>query len=481
MTDKQPLLSSASLIALPAACALATALAAAAWWQYGERDVDAVTDGPQPRRAGLSVIVSGDTSGWIVPCGCTSNQSGGLPRRGSFVSTIERRSEVVLVDVGGAPGGSAPYQKTKFEAILKGELAMGIRAHNLGGPEAQLGADYLRRLARDLKAPLISANLRDRHAGRQLVAEPFRIVEAAGRRILIVGVLSQQYANSELRIDEPREAILTLLEQVRDEYDWLLVLAYLPEDELRELAAALPEADLVVGGPTGQCIAPTQIGPCLLASATNKGKFVVELNAPIQRGRATWKGRIVEMTSEFDDQLVQRENLNAFRTELARLDFSARDSGFVASLPAGLAKDYRIAGTGTCLKCHQDDCQQWDESSHAHAWQTLTSDNSQVDSYCQQCHTTGYGLPGGFLSAKRSPQRYAVGCESCHGPSAAHVRRSGVRTPFVAKDQCVRCHDRENSPEFEYLAYWQQIQHGSRAETANESATKRDPNSEAQP
>ena len=40
----------------------------------------------------------------------------------------------------------------------------------------------------------------------------------------------------------------------------------------------LPEADAVIGGPTGQSIVPTAVGPTLLAAATNKGKFLVELD-----------------------------------------------------------------------------------------------------------------------------------------------------------------------------------------------------------
>jgi hypothetical protein len=35
-----------------------------------------------------------------------------------------------------------------------------------------------------------------------------------------------------------------------------------------------------------------------------------------------------------------------------------------------------------------------------------------------------------------------------------------VRTPFAAADQCVRCHDRENSPTFAYTAFWEKIRHG---------------------
>src|SRR5438876_1894297 len=83
----------------------------------------------------VAVVVSGDTAGWIVPCGCTSNQSGGLPRRGTLVNGLRKESGVVYADAGGAPGGTSDYHRVKFEAILRGELALGLVAHNLGGPE----------------------------------------------------------------------------------------------------------------------------------------------------------------------------------------------------------------------------------------------------------------------------------------------------------------------------------------------------------
>jgi hypothetical protein len=35
-----------------------------------------------------------------------------------------------------------------------------------------------------------------------------------------------------------------------------------------------------------------------------------------------------------------------------------------------------------------------------------------------------------------------------------------VRTPFAARDQCITCHDRENSPLFGYDEYWSRIRHG---------------------
>ena len=58
------------------------------------------------------------------------------------------------------------------------------------------------------------------------------------------------------------------------------------------------------------------------------------------------------------------------------------------------------------------------------------------------------------------PEPGGVGCENCHGPSAAHVANPKTRTPFTAADQCVRCHDQENSPKFNYAEYWPRVKHG---------------------
>src|SRR6185437_2320862 len=72
------------------------------------------------------LLISGDTAGWITPCGCTANQSGGLLRRGTYIEQLRRGADVIYADVGGAPAGASEYQRVKFEAILRGEKVMGI-------------------------------------------------------------------------------------------------------------------------------------------------------------------------------------------------------------------------------------------------------------------------------------------------------------------------------------------------------------------
>jgi Cytochrome c554 and c-prime len=410
------------------------------------------------KRRSLVVAVSGDTAGWIVPCGCTSSQSGGLLRRGSLLADLREKHELVYLDAGGAPSGISLYDREKFEAVLAGERLLNIAAHNLGGPEAALGPQQLREIAARMSAPFVSANLRD--AEGQLIAEPYRIVQTPAGKLAVVGVLSATYQAGDCRVGDPRQAILDLLPRMAGEYDWLAILAYLPVDELRTFASSLPEADLIIGGPTGQCIPPIEVGPTLLASATNKGKFLLTLRPPEVGARGPWQGTVLELNESYPDDHTQVDNLAQFRQDLAELDIAAADSGLLANAAAQFPPDYRVAGTTTCRNCHADDCQTWDASAHGHAWATLANQGAHVDSYCQQCHTTAFGLPGGFVSAKRGIDQTNVGCESCHGPSRTHALNTTRRTPWVARDQCVRCHDRENSPRFELAAYWEQIVHG---------------------
>jgi hypothetical protein len=412
----------------------------------------------------LVVVVSGDTAGWIVPCGCTTNQSGGLPRRGAYIEQLRLDAHVVALDTGGALLGTSAYDRMKFEAILAGEKLMGVAAHNVGAGEARLGPDELRRLAANDKTPFISANVFDT-AGRP-VAEPLRIVEAAGRRLALVGVLSERYATDKLHVKPPRQAILEVIQQAAGRYDSLIVLAYLPEEELRELAQSLPEADAIVGGPTGQPIQPKQIGPVTLTSATNKGKFLARLEAPPLGSGRGWTGRIEELSDRYADDPRQTANIEEYHRELASRDFKPDQTSLVEPLRANMPRDFAIAGTDTCQECHADDCSLWRKSKHALAWNSLKTKGAQYDPDCQRCHTTGYGLPGGFASVRSGGRLTDAGCENCHGPSKAHVKDDTVLTPYYAraKDRCITCHDRENSPEFNYDRYWAEIVHGESLE-----------------
>ena len=123
------------------------------------------------------------------------------------------------------------------------------------------------------------------------------------------------------------------------------------------------------------------------------------------------------------------------------------------------------------------------------------------DAECLSCHVTGWGpyvkgsdlkellrYDSGFLTeelaaaegrAELFARLQGQQCENCHGPGSRHVeveqlwkkrdidqatvlasRRDMHLTKEVARETlCLRCHDLENSPDFEFDKYWKEIEH----------------------
>ncbi|MCY2985638.1 MAG: multiheme c-type cytochrome [Planctomycetota bacterium] len=414
----------------------------------------------------LHIVVSGDTAGWITPCGCTANQSGGLERRASLLKSIGPSDRIVYLDVGGSAAGKSAYQQVKLTSILLGDQLMGLELHNMGAPETQLAPETLFQIAKETKTQWLSANLQAANANSLLpeALTAYRIIKRAGIRILVTSVVDPNLVKNSLW--KTREASLSVLQVLQKEKaDIKIVLAYMDEPGLRALAESLPEVDFIVGGPTGQSLSPFRVGPVEILSATNKGKFITRIE--LQKQDKAWKAvksGALEVTSTLPLEPAQSKNLEMYLSTLGKLDFSADETGLVASQLAKSANqsDYRIAGSDSCAQCHNQDDQSWHASKHSQAWQTLIDKRSHVDPTCQVCHTTGYGLGGGFVQIAKSMPRVNVGCESCHGPSQAHVLNPKTKTTYLSREQCVRCHDHENSPEFEYGKYWAKIAHGAK-------------------
>jgi hypothetical protein len=161
------------------------------------------------------------------------------------------------------------------------------------------------------------------------------------------------------------------------------------------------------------------------------------------------------------------QNVRNFYDELKRRDLPPQETSFIDDfpLPSAGQSNVAIAGSDACKPCHDEDFREWKKSKHALAWKSLAEKDAQYNPDCQRCHVTGYGERGGFQTVRGSSKRVMVGCESCHGMSAPHCKNTSIRTAWAeqAKDRCRQCHDRENSPKFNYDAYWAKIQHGKPA------------------
>jgi len=226
---------------------------------------------------------------------------------------------------------------------------------------------------------------------------------------------------------------------------------------------AFPELDGVFATGPSQPI-PTRLvaNRTILTGASNKGKFLARV--PWTSSGTRWtagEGKIVELSEAYADQPGQVQNVKDLQQALRSAALPPEKTGEAMPLLAGLPPDYRYAGSAACETCHTPDAGIWKASKHARGLETIVAKGFDADPFCIRCHTTGYGGPGGFVSASTTPLLGGIGCESCHGPSQAHASAPlKTRTPAKAFDACLKCHDPENSPTFAVAEFWPKIVHG---------------------
>ena len=129
-------------------------------------------------------------------------------------------------------------------------------------------------------------------------------------------------------------------------------------------------------------------------------------------------------------------------------------------------KDGRYAGKDACIACHSAETAHWGRTPHAAAWRTLADRGETGNPDCLQCHTTGFGRPGGFADPSAGRALLNVQCEACHGPMGLHVDQAeggrSVRPDAglpVRQATCVGCHDPANSPRFDASSYYPVVAH----------------------
>lgn len=111
-------------------------------------------------------------------------------------------------------------------------------------------------------------------------------------------------------------------------------------------------------------------------------------------------------------------------------------------------------GILVCTKCHKPAREFWDTTRHAHAYETLSSQNKEFNLDCVSCHVTGYDQPGGS-SVTHVDRLRDVQCENCHGPGSLHSEKPKlIEMPRKEPkgDVCVGCHHPPHVEQFDVKA-----------------------------
>lgn len=390
------------------------------------------------------LILAGDTQGYLSPCGCSSPMIGGIRRLASAVRALAVPGRTTFLDNGNMVAGVGAQDTLKAETLAQSLAAMNVTAINLGVADARLGIGGVMQIAQLSGNKLVSmsvANPENRSLGRTMMSGPFLVGGVSESPQLVAGSIG----DSPVAVDD---AVRGLVESAQDSNREPVLMLQGSHDEAARLAKKFPSIALIqfssVGDPSSR---PEAIGRTLLVSPGERGKHLIRLL--FADGKFTGY-KSVSLGPEYgDDPTVSR----FYSTYLKRVT----DAKLLEKLPR--KETPAFAGAWACTSCHISATHIWKQSGHRLAFETLVKTGHAADPDCVSCHVVGLDSSVGFRSRSATPQLAGVGCESCHGPAAAHAQNPKESLPRLTQRTCVGCHNPENSPNFQFDGYWRKIAH----------------------
>jgi nitrate reductase cytochrome c-type subunit len=417
----------------------------------------------------LVLVVSGEQHGYLLPCGCSHPQKGGLERRYNLIEALQERGwPVAAVDLGDVPQIMAPaglpnlQGLIKYRYAMKAMKAMGYTAIGIGEYEASMPlTKALDVYALNNEKPrVVCANLKDRdkypdETKAWQLAEPIKGSDVKlGVTALVGPSVRDQIKKKDPSVDwiDSTPALNAVLKEMSAAKVDLPLLLYmgsisqgLPGSPAEALACAqaFPQFPLIMAlddtdEPRSDPLYatnPKTRAKTMLLSLGHKGKYVGVVGV-FRTGKAAQpfelKYQLVEMGEEFMTPKGKEANqpilklMEEYTAELKKEDYLDQYPQIPhPSQAAAKGKAPTYVGSDRCTDCHKAAKEVWEKTPHHNAYQTLVDakqpSNRQYDPECIVCHTVGFGYKNGFTSAEKTAKLKNVGCESCHGPGSLHV------------------------------------------------------------
>ena len=573
---------------LAALSVVACVAVATGFWVMRDRDTDPATD-PGTESAGgaesvggvpmfvnwpdgnpeMALVITGQTYGYLSPCGCSRPQKGGLERRANFMDGLRAKGwTVVGLDLGDVapPKGLAAQNQLKYKFAMQALAEMGYAAVGLGEYEFHnqlfnLLAEYTLQFAN--KPPFVlAANLvgvrrgpggeiaerfpREKYfsagADTRTMVEAVEVISTPGKpSVGVVGVIGKDVGEKIEKIDSSfgfvdNGAVIESARKALAEHPArpsLNVLLYVGALEQAKAAAeAFPQFNIIVcqsdEPEPPQFPTPANDGKTIILQVGQKGQNVGVVGVFKTPTGFDLKYQLVPMTEEYltptDPDPAKNAEIEAEHEVLSLLQRYAVEVKKADLLKVARSKplphpaqinnpdaNLTYVGAAVCAKCHAAEYAVWKETKHGHAYEALEKYATrpslrQYDPECVICHTTGFEYVGGFENEKASAHLKGNGCENCHGPGSGHANKPFDKEMYAAlmpwkanagpnaklpslkfikemaemkpldrgsvamdpaqkqtvsavTSMCMKCHDGENDPKFDFYEYFPKVYH----------------------
>jgi hypothetical protein len=401
------------------------------------------------------IFATGDARGHLEPCGCEQDQTGGLPRRGTYLAAASRPEDFV-VDLGNLTSGKERLREARRNASFDALVQLRYDAFVPGPAETFDGEAFITAAAARPSVKVVCANWS--RADGTLLFAPWVVLPASnGKRVAFVGVTEQfPDAAKEFVVEAPADAVKRAVRDLAGKSDAIVVGAAMSTSAAESLAREISGVAVVLVGATPEdtkWVAPAT--GARLEMAGELGGYVARVDlGPDLAVRDAWKAWLDDKTAEDAKMTVL---VQQYRDLTASFD-----TNYVEGIIAAKRAE-RYAGSESCRDCHEAEHDLWRASLHSHGMRTLVEKKSSRDPDCVPCHLVDVGSDGTDVPA----DELGIGCEACHGGSASHVisarNSSGrpVQTPVRdAKAICTTCHHKPFVKEFAIETHWPRVEHG---------------------
>src|SRR5262249_14941396 len=184
----------------------------------------------KPRPPDFVLVLTGQQHGYVLPCGCSRPQVGGLERRYNLVRLLKERGwPVVALDLGDIPQNQGPYKLPNVQGLIKyrysmlalqkmGYQAVGIGEYEAGLPLFNALGEFALNEHGNAAAPqTLVANLKDREDKFPGQMDSWRPVNAAGIKVGVTSVVGPSVAkrikDKDVQFSKSSDAILAVLKQ----------------------------------------------------------------------------------------------------------------------------------------------------------------------------------------------------------------------------------------------------------------------------
>ena len=409
-------------------------------------------------QAKLRLIYINNVDGYLRACHCPGNLFGGLLYAVDVVDKLRAENpNTIFVDSGDLFPAKNWEPKARF--AIEFYNRMGLDALNIGEQEFWFGVNYLRKMANKSRFNILSANLY--WHGKPLF-KPYIIKELDGIKVAVIGLLNPELIkrldNQKIKGIEVKSYEDTLNKVLADiktqNVDLIILLSHAGDAFDRQVASKFPQINFIVSGHSEKLFEqPVVVGKTALLQAEHYAHYigVLDINY-LGAGKFSYKNKMIKL----ENVAVIEDAAKIYQKYLDATDALVDSLSKTVSLQQ---KNYQaVPKSSDCGSCHFDEYNHWSRTPHAFAWSVIQEDGRTSDVSCISCHTTWFGKKGGFLNTTSTPQLVNVGCVSCHVDFKGHPQQKKTMEP-VKESTCIECHDRPNSPDFNFETYRQAVLH----------------------